>query len=95
MPTNESPELQRWNGRFSSPEYVFGTATIQVKGIVNTPINRDIFGKPYVNTRFGSSLPFQGCISICRSGPTADININGNSLTQVETKYDNIGIQPC
>jgi len=26
MPTNESPELQRWNGRFSSPEYVFGTA---------------------------------------------------------------------
>ena len=26
MPTSESPELQRWNGRFSSPEYVFGTA---------------------------------------------------------------------
>ena len=26
MPTNESPELQRWNGRFSSPGYVFGTA---------------------------------------------------------------------
>jgi cyclopropane fatty-acyl-phospholipid synthase-like methyltransferase len=26
MPTSESPELQRWNGRFASPEYVFGTA---------------------------------------------------------------------
>jgi cyclopropane fatty-acyl-phospholipid synthase-like methyltransferase len=26
MPTSESPELQRWNGRFLSTEYVFGTA---------------------------------------------------------------------
>jgi SAM-dependent methyltransferase len=26
MTDQQNPELQRWNGRFSSPEYVFGTA---------------------------------------------------------------------
>src|ERR1035441_1021244 len=76
-------------------ENVFGATTGQVKRIVSAEVNGDVLGEPYINSYFGSSNPLQCGITIDGTGASADININWDVLSQVETKHADIGIPSC